>query len=154
MALPEFVKPIWYMRRSLFIYGLAGATLLIALRWVDYSLFVGILSFEVYVGLLASLFTVIGIVIGLRLTGRKSEEVDTARPFELNPSRLKVFGISQREYEVLELMALGHSNKEIAEALYISLNTVKTHVSNVYVKLDVKRRTQAIQKAKSEGLLP
>jgi ATP/maltotriose-dependent transcriptional regulator MalT len=73
--------------------------------------------------------------------------------FQLNEALLAQTGISKREYEVLELMAQGLSNQEIAEKLFVSLNTVKTHTSNLFVKLDAKRRTQAIQKAKELGLI-
>ena len=66
----------------------------------------------------------------------------------------EVLGISKREYEVLELMARGLSNQEIADALFVSINTIKTHVSNLFLKLDTKRRTQAIQKAKELRLIP
>ena len=89
---------------------------------------------------------------GQRLTRRK---VVIATPdFKLNEPELQRLGISKREYEVLELMAQGLSNQEIADKLFVSLNTIKTHSSNLFVKLDARRRTQAVRQAKELGLLP
>lgn len=92
--------------------------------------------------------------MGLRLTKPKVIIKESRQQFQLDPSLIKDVGISSREYEVLHLMAQGMSNKEIAAKLFISLNTVKTHASSLFTKLSVKRRTQAIQVAKKQGLLP
>ncbi|HYG19004.1 MAG TPA: response regulator transcription factor, partial [Ohtaekwangia sp.] len=96
----------------------------------------------------------LGVWAGFRLTRRKNEPAPVI-PGSPAPDeeRLKQAGISKREYEVLELMATGCSNQEIADKLFVSLNTVKTHTSNLFIKLDVKRRTQAIQKAKDLHLI-
>lgn len=111
-----------------------------------------------YLGLIAIVFTVIGVWAGTRLMGTKKEvvtEVITLNSdFILNEEKLKHTGISTREYEVLELMSRGMSNQEIADNLFVSLNTVKTHASNLYIKLDVKRRTQAVQRAKEMQIIP
>jgi ATP/maltotriose-dependent transcriptional regulator MalT len=100
----------------------------------------------------AVLFTGLGVWAGLRLTRRKA--VTANLDFKLNEAELQRLGISKREYEVLELIAQGLSNQEIAERLFVSLNTVKTHSSNLFLKLDVRRRTEAVRRAKELSLLP
>jgi ATP/maltotriose-dependent transcriptional regulator MalT len=91
--------------------------------------------------------------VGLKLTRRKTIIITNSN-FQFDESRLEKAGISKREYEVLELMAKGFSNQEIADKLFVSLNTIKTHSSNLFLKLEAKRRTQAIQKAKELNLIP
>ncbi len=129
------------------------AALIGVLKFIEYRYFVKELSIEIYIGIVAILFTVLGIWMGLKLINKKKEELLT-EPFVKNESLINKFGISNREYEVLELMAKGLSNQEIADQLFISLPTVKTHVSNLFVKLDVERRTQAIKRAKESHLIP
>jgi NarL family two-component system response regulator LiaR len=110
---------------------------------------------EFYLGLIAILCTALGVWAGLRLTKPKRILVPiSSSDFKLNEELLTQTGISKREYAVLELMAKGHSNQEIADELFVSLNTIKTHSSNLFIKLDAKRRTQAIQRAKQLGLIP
>ncbi|NUO81824.1 response regulator transcription factor, partial [candidate division KSB1 bacterium] len=110
------------------------------------------LSLEIYLGLVALLFTGLGVWAGLRLTRKK---IVVATPhFERNETALQRLGISKREYEVLELIAQGLSNQEIAESLFVSLSTVKTHSSNLFMKLEARRRTEAIRRAKELRLLP
>ena len=117
-------------------------------------------SIEIYGGLIAALFAGIGIWLGLKLT--KKKEVVVVRevpvlatePFSLNEERLKDLGITKRELEILELIAQGLSNREIAEKLFVSENTVKTHSSRLFDKLSAKRRTQAVQLGKEMGLIP
>jgi DNA-binding CsgD family transcriptional regulator len=140
------------MRRTILIYGVALAALTVILKFIEYRYFVRDLSLEFYLGVVAILFTGLGVWAGLRLTRRK---VVIANPdFKLNEPELQRLGISKREYEVLELMAQGLSNQEIADKLFVSLNTVKTHSSNLFMKLDARRRTQAVRRAKEFGLLP
>ena len=140
------------MRKTILLYGVAMAALTGILKFIEYRFLVRDLSLEFYIGLVAVLFTGLGIWAGLRLTRRK---VVIANPdFKLNEAELQRLGISKREYEVLELMAQGLSNQEIADKLFVSLNTVKTHSSNLFMKLDARRRTQAIHRAKELGLLP
>ena len=100
-----------------------------------------------YIGIVAILFTAVGVWVGSKLVKRKSAE-KRAIDFEADAEQIKQLGISRREFEVLELIAKGLSNKEIGEKLFISIPTVKTHSSNLFVKLDVQRRTQAIQRAR------
>ena len=141
------------MLRHALKYGLIIAFLMFLTRWMDYRLFSNVLSFEVYIGLIALLFTILGIWMGLKWTQKPLRTVGLDLNEKSEEEALKKLGISTREYDVLRLMALGHSNQEIADTLFISLNTVKTHVSNLLNKLQAKRRTQAVQHAKREGLL-
>ena len=141
------------MRKTIFLYGVSLALLVFLLKVLEYKLFLRELPVTYYVGIIAIIFTVVGIWSGSKLVRPKTVYV---RPpvTPVDPSdKLKAMGISRREFEVLELMAKGLSNQEIADKLFISLNTVKTHTSNLFIKLEVKRRTQAIEKAKTEGLL-
>ncbi len=140
------------MRKTIIIYGLALATLVAILKFVEYRFFAQDMALEFYLGTVAVLFTGLGIWAGLKLTRRKIIIADPN--FKLDESQLERLGISKREHEVLELIAQGLSNQEIAEKLFVSLNTIKTHSSNLFMKLDAKRRTQAIQRAKELRLLP
>ncbi len=125
------------------------------LQFVEYRFFVHDLSTEVYIGVIAVFFTVLGIWVGLKLTkGKRSFQPQKAIDTQIDIGLLlNKHGISQREFEVLTLIAKGQSNKEIADSLFLSTNTVKTHSSNIFAKLDVKRRTQAVQRAVEIGLL-
>jgi len=143
------------MTRTIFIYGLVLAAAVFMLKMLEYKFFYHQLSVEIYIGIIGLLFTILGIWVGNKFTRRK--KVFIAPPvgeFKVNERILTETGISKREYEVLELMAKGLSNQEIADKLFVSLNTVKTHTANLFVKLDAKRRTQAIQRAKELQLIP
>jgi NarL family two-component system response regulator LiaR len=144
------------MWKTILIYGLAMAVLLGLLKYFEYQYLVRDLPLEFYIGVIALLFTTLGVWAGLKLTLPKviREVVETNKPFRLDEANLEKLGISRREYEVLELIAAGCSNQEIAEKLFVSTSTVKTHVSNVLAKLDARRRTQAIQRAKELSLIP
>lgn len=122
------------------------------LKFVEYRLFVRDLSMEFYVGVVAVLFTSLGVWVGLRLTQKKV--IIRSPDFKFDQSILDRLGISKREFEVLELIASGLSNQEIADKLFVSVNTIKSHSSNLFQKLDVSRRTQAIQRAKELRLIP
>ncbi len=142
------------------IYGLSGGILIVALRMIEFRFLIVEHSVEIYSGLIAALFAGLGIWLGLKLT-RKTEVVIVKEvpvppvvPFSLNEQRLKDLGITKRELEILELIARGMSNREIAEQLFVSENTVKTHSSRLFDKLSAKRRTQAVQIAKEMGLIP
>jgi two-component system, NarL family, response regulator LiaR len=144
------------MKKTILLYGALLASLIFLLKFIEYRYVIRDLSLEFYLGIIAIMFTAVGIWAGLKLT-RKKTVIITADPtanFILDEDQLKILGISKREHEVLEWMAKGLSNQEIADKLFVSLNTVKTHTSNLFVKLDVKRRTQAIQKAKALKLIP
>jgi DNA-binding CsgD family transcriptional regulator len=142
------------------IYGLCGGVLIVVLRLVEYRFLVIEHSVEIYGGLIALLFAGLGIWLGLKLTRKKEVlvvkevPVPSPQPFEVNGERIKNLGITKRELEILELIAQGMSNREIAEKLFVSENTVKTHSSRLFDKLSAKRRTQAVQIGKELGLIP
>jgi DNA-binding CsgD family transcriptional regulator len=148
------------MKRHILIYGLVGGLLILLLKVVEYRFLVIEHSIEIYGGLIAALFAGLGIWLGLKLTRNKEtvviKEVPIAAPerFTLNQSRLQELGITPRELEILELIARGLSNREIAEQLFVSENTVKTHSSRLFDKLSARRRTQAVQLGKEFGLIP
>ena len=152
--------------RQIAIYGLSLAALVLLLRWMEYKFILISYSLEVYITLIALLFTGLGTWLALKLVKPKTEtrietviiekEVFKTHPngeFVFNEDEKQKLGLSNREMEVLQLMAEGYSNQEIAEKLFVSLNTIKTHSSKVFEKLDVKRRTQAVEKAKRLQLL-
>lgn len=134
-------------RLVLFFYALLMAGLVLILKIVEYKYLARQLNIEIYIGLIAAMFTGLGIWIGLRLI-KKKKAIEN-----MDPDIIRSLGLTKREYEVLQLMARGFSNQEIADQLFISLPTVKTHSSNLYTKLDVQRRTQAIRKAKEHQLI-
>jgi two-component system, NarL family, response regulator LiaR len=148
------------MKRHVLIYGLIGGLLILLLKLTEYRFLVIEHSIEVYGGLTAATFAVLGIWLGLKLTGRperivvKEVPVPTGKPFITDERKREDLGITRRELEILELIAQGMSNREIADQLYVSENTVKTHSSRVFDKLGAKRRTQAVQFGKEFGLLP
>ncbi len=141
------------MKKTVLLYGTLLAVLVVCLQILEYRFFIRDLSIEVYVGLIASFFTALGIWLGLKLINKKSEpQFLSAENLVIDAAKLQAYGISERELQVLQLMAQGLSNQEIANQLFVSLHTVKTHSSNLYSKLNVKRRTQAIQKARAMSL--
>lgn len=142
--------------KLILLYSCSLAILLFLLKWLELKFIILNNSLEIYIGAIAFIFTGLGIWLALKLTKPKKETiiiekevyVVTPSEFVLNEKELNRLEISKRELEVLQLMAKGMSNQEIAESLFVSLNTIKTHSSNLFVKLDVKRRTQAVEKAK------
>lgn len=128
------------------------AALMGLLKFAEYRYFVRDLSLELYLGLVAVTFVALGAWIGWRLTRKKIVVPESG--FMFDNEALKRLGITKREYEVLELIALGLSNQEIADKLFVSTSTIKTHSSSLFMKLDARRRTQAIQKAKELRILP
>jgi DNA-binding CsgD family transcriptional regulator len=148
------------VKRTVLIYGLLGGVLIAVLKLVEYRFLVVQHSLEIYGGIVALLFAALGIWLGLKLTRERIvvREVPVPVPapsaFVLNTERQAQLGITPRELEILHQIAAGLSNKEIAERLYVSENTVKTHAGSVFEKLNAKRRTQAVQIAKQAGLLP
>ncbi len=153
-----------YVKKQLLIYGLlyglCGGVLIVVLKLIEFRFLVVEHSVEIYGGLIALLFAGVGIWLGLKLT-RKEEVVivkeiplPSFQPFVLNEERLRHLGITKRELEILELIAQGMSNREIADKLFVSENTVKTHSSRLFDKLSAKRRTQAVQIGKEMGLIP
>lgn len=158
----NYYKDLYLKNRGILLYGAALAALLFILKWLEYRLVIIDHSFEIYIGAVAVIFTSLGIWLALKLSKPKTKtvviekEVYIKNPgdFVFNDQEAEKLGLSKREMEVLQLMAEGLSNQEIAEKLFVSLNTVKTHSSNVFVKLDVKRRMQAVEKAKRLAIIP
>jgi|SRR5277367_7056592 len=153
------------MKRHVLIYGLVGGILIAVLKWTEYRYLVIDHSIEIYGGLTAATFAVLGIWLGLKLTKTKHTVVvkevlvpapaaSAGEPFIPDLKKRESLGITPRELEILELIAQGLSNREIAAKLFVSENTVKTHSSRVFDKLGAKRRTQAVQLGKESGLLP
>ena len=148
------------MRRHVLLYGLLGGILIAALQLIEYRWLVVEHSVEIYGWLVAAVFTTVGIWLGLRLTRRNEtvmvREVMVPAPvnFVRDEAKLESLGITPRELEILQLIAEGLSNKEIAARVYVSENTVKTHSSRVFDKLGARRRTQAVQLGKELRLIP
>ena len=148
------------MKKTVLIYGILGGLLIAALKMIEYRFLVLEHSLEIYGGIVALIFSGLGIWLGLKLTRTRETvvvrevPVSTTPPFEVNETRREQLGITSRELEIMEAMAAGFSNREIAERLFVSENTVKTHAGRVFDKLAAKRRTQAVQLAKEAGLIP
>lgn len=147
------------MTRGVLLYGLCGGVLIVALRLVEYRFLVLEHSIEIYGALIASLFAGLGIWLGLTITRKpavvvKEVSVPDERPFTVDEAKVRELGITPRELEILQLIANGMSNREIAEKLFVSENTVKTHSSRLFEKLSVNRRTKAVQVGKEWRLIP
>jgi len=146
------------VKKTVLIYGLIGGLLIAALKAVEYRFLVVEHSLEIYGGIVALIFASLGIWLGLKLTRTKvvvrEVPVPAGGPFVVDAERQSQLGITPRELEILQHIAAGLSNKEIAEKLYVSENTVKTHAGSLFEKLAAKRRTQAVQLAKEARLIP
>jgi NarL family two-component system response regulator LiaR len=159
MRMRFFVK-----HKIVILYSLALAVLLFLLKWLELKFVIYDHAFETYAGVIAILFTILGIWLARKLSKPKVtiETVVVEKPVYLNPDaefvlnekELAILGMSKRELEVLQLMAEGLSNEEIGKRLFVSLNTIKTHSSNIFEKMEVQRRTQAVEKGKRLGLIP
>ena len=154
--------------RDVLLYGACGGLLIVALRLVEYRFLVLEHSVEIYGALVAALFAALGIWLGVSLTRKKPDvivrevevevrvpvPVPADGPFVLNEARVRELALTPRELEILGLIASGLSNREIAEKIFVSENTVKTHSSRLFDKLGARRRTQAVQLGKASGLIP
>ncbi|MFT3912143.1 MAG: LuxR C-terminal-related transcriptional regulator [Ferruginibacter sp.] len=155
--------------KATIIYGISLALLLFLLKWLELRFVIFDHSFEIYAACIAVIFTALGIWLALKLSKPKIETVvvekevyinrdenstDRAAGFVQDTSIISQLEISKRELEILNLLAQGHSNQEIAAQLFVSLNTIKTHNQNLFEKLDVKRRIQAVEKAKRLNIIP
>jgi NarL family two-component system response regulator LiaR len=155
------------VKKTILLYGLLGGVLIAGLKFIEYRFLVVEHSIEIYGGIVALLFSVLGIWLGLKLTRTKEtivvREVEVpvpvevpvrvSEPFVPDPARVRELGITPREMEILEAIAQGLSTREIAAKLFVSENTVKTHSSRLFDKLNARRRTQAVQIAKEAGLI-
>ncbi|MEL7540525.1 MAG: response regulator transcription factor [Pseudomonadota bacterium] len=137
------------VKKTILFYALALAALAFVLQWIEYQYLARAFTTEFYIVLIGIGFTALGLWLGRALTSSPK-----APDFRMNQAALKSLGITHREQAVLEQLAGGQTNKEIAETLHVSPNTVKTHVSRLYEKLEVKQRVQAVQKAKALQLIP
>ena len=156
------------MRKSVLLYGLLGGALIALLKGIEYRYLVVDYSVEIYGALVVLVFVTLGIWLGLRITGRKERVIVREVPapavgvqgaagrvaFARNEEKVAAIGMTPRVLEILEFIAAGLSNKEIAERAFVSENTVKTHSSRVFEKLGARRRTQAVQLGKEFGLIP
>lgn len=137
------------MKKTIVVFAILIIALLTLFQLSKYSLTSGNLKIEFAIAGIAAVFLLLGLFIN-----RRNRKLESPRVVHgIDPEKIKELGISKREHEILEQIAAGLSNKEIADALFVSESTVKTHVSNLFSKLDAKRRTQAIQKAKSLNIL-
>ena len=148
------------MRKHVLLYGILCGVLIAILKLVEYRWLVVDHSVEIYGGLVAAVFAGLGLWLGLRLTRRaetvlvREVVVEAPASFVRDERRVEALGLTPRELEILELIAQGLSNREIAERVHISENTVKTHSSRVFDKLGARRRTQAVQMGKELRLIP
>jgi DNA-binding CsgD family transcriptional regulator len=152
------------MKRQVLILGLIGGILIALLKWTEYQFLVIDHSLEIYGLLTAITFSVLGIWLGLKLTSKPKPEIQIQTvvvkesippaPFVPDDARRDHLGITRREMEILQLVAQGMTNREIAAHLFVSENTVKTHCARAFDKLGARRRTQAVQLGKELGLLP
>lgn len=145
------------MSRTTIIFGICLALLLILMKWIEYSYFIRDISLEVYMGIVGLTCLVLGIMLGRKVSRERQDAI--AQPPMITDEPLTYpannrYNLSPREYEVLVLIAQGHSYQEIADQLHVSLSTIKSHTSNMFSKMDVQRRTQAVMMAQQKGLLP
>ena len=131
------------------LYGGALAAIAALLQWAEYRYFLLGMPGEIYIGVVALVFIGVGIWVGTRLTAAPANAT-----FERNEKAIAALGLTPRECEILDHLAKGESNKEIARALDVSPNTVKTHIANLYMKLDVTGRGKAVDTARSLALIP
>src|SRR6476620_4276148 len=156
------IKNLLLRHKATIVYSISLAFLLFLLKWLELRFIIFGHSFEIYIGFVAVIFTALGIWLALKLSKpkivtvvvEKEVYVNKNENFILDKSLVSQLQLSRRELEILGLLAQGHSNQEIAAKLFVSLSTVKTHIQNLFEKLDVKRRTQAVEKAKRLNLIP
>jgi two-component system, NarL family, response regulator LiaR len=156
------IKNVLLRNKTTIAYSISLAFLLFLLKWLELRFIIFDHSFEVYIGFIAIIFTALGIWLALKLSKPKIETiivekevyVDRNENFVLDDALVARLELSKREMEILGLLAKGHSNQEIGAKLFVSLSTVKTHIQHLFEKLEVKRRTQAVEKAKRLSLIP
>ncbi len=147
--------------KHIIFYGGAIAILIFGLKWLQWRLLIVDNAIDIYIGLIAILFTVLGIWVSSQIIKPKEQTIFIEKPlliqqpkkFTLNETALNKLDLTNREYEILKLIVKGYSNAEIANNLFLSISTIKTHVSNLYVKMNVKHRFQAIAEAKNMGIV-
>jgi len=150
------------VKKDILVFGIFGGVLIALLRLVEYRFLIVRHATSLHAGIIALIFAAVGIWLGLRLRQARVEErivvrevrVPADAPFTIDEDERARLGITPRELQILGLMAAGHSNREIAQQLFVSENTVKTHTGRVFDKLGARRRTQAVDIARSRRLLP
>jgi two-component system, NarL family, response regulator LiaR len=156
------IKNILLRHKATILYSISLAFLLFLLKWLELRFIIFDHSFEIYIGFIALIFTGLGIWLALKLSKpriqtfvvEKEVYVNRNEDFVLDTVMVSRLGLSKRELEILGLLSQGHSNQEIAAKLFVSVSTVKTHIQNIFEKLDVKRRIQAVEKGKRLNLIP
>lgn len=156
------VKKIWQNNKATFLYSASLAALLFLLKWMELRFTIFTHSLDIYIGFVAVSFTTLGIWLALKLSRPATKTVVLEKEvyihrnenFVQNSSLASRLELSKRELEILDLLARGHSNQEIAQKLFVSISTVKTHNQNLFEKLEVKRRIQAVEKARKLQLIP
>ena len=156
------IKNLLQRNKATIVYSISLAFLLFLLKWLELRFIIFHHSFEIYIGFIAVIFTALGIWLALKLSKPKIETIVVEKEVYVNrtgtfvqdTSLVAQLELSKRELEILGLLAQGYSNQEIAAKLFVSLSTVKTHNQNLFEKLEVKRRTQAVEKAKRLNLIP
>src|SRR5580765_6215047 len=150
-------KNLLVRNKAIIVYGISLAFLLFLLKWLELRFIIFKHSFEIYIGFIAVIFTALGIWLALKLSKPKIETVVVEKEVYVNrddpdsyrdvldTSLISQLELSKRELEILSLLAQGHSNQEIAAKLFVSVSTVKTHNQNLFEKLEVKRRIQAVE---------
>jgi DNA-binding CsgD family transcriptional regulator len=141
------------MKQIVIGFGLLIFSLLLLFRLVDYAPFSWRYGMEIWIAVFSVVFFIIGIFLSRKMFRKeiikeKQVFVEVPANTEIDPQQLTRLGLSKREYEILQLITEGLSNQQIADKLYISENTIKKHISNLFLKLDVERRTEAVKKAK------
>jgi DNA-binding CsgD family transcriptional regulator len=155
-------KNLFLRHKATILYSISLAFLLFLLKWLELRFVIFDHAFEIYIGFIAVIFTCLGIWLALKLTKPKIKTVVVEKEvyvnrnedFVLNTAMVSQLELSKREMEILNLLAQGYSNQEIAAKLFVSLSTVKSHNQNLFEKLNVNRRIQAVEKAKSLSLIP
>ena len=154
-------KNILLNNKANIIYGVSLALLLFFLKWLELRFIIFNHSYEIYIGAIAVIFTALGIWLALKLSKPKIQTVivekevyiERKENFVINTSLIAELQLSKRELEVLNLLAQGHSNQEIASQLFVSLSTIKAHNQNLFKKLDAKRRIQAVEMARKLNII-
>jgi DNA-binding CsgD family transcriptional regulator len=156
-------KNLLLRNKETIAYSISLAFLLFLLKWLELRFIIFDHSFEIYIGFIAFIFTALGIWLAIKLSKPKIETVVVEKEVYVNSpdsyrgvldtSLISKFELSKRELEILSLLAQGYSNQEISTKLFVSLSTVKTHNQNLFEKLGVKRRIQAVEKAKRLNLI-
>ncbi|MEZ4722960.1 MAG: LuxR C-terminal-related transcriptional regulator [Flavobacteriales bacterium] len=156
------IRQLYHRSQHILLYGGVMALLIMLMKWLQWKYLITDNAIDIYIGLLAVTFTALGLWLASQLTKTKVRTVTVEKEvlipqseyFVLNEEELNRLELTKREYEVLELITRGQSNADIADRLSLSLSTIKTHVSNVLLKMDVKSRAQAIEKAKRLRITP